>query len=84
MTDSKDPLVIRESLKCPHCGGLYPFNPGMVPTHDWPRPLRQVCPGSGQSPRKQGDKRLLGKDTARVTRNDEQVDALTGKRITND
>jgi hypothetical protein len=35
---------------CPHCGKLVKTAP-LVPTHDWPATIRQVCPGSGQIPR---------------------------------
>ena len=49
-------------LKCPHCGWTYPFRSGLVPTHDWPKPCRQVCPGKGQTPRGMADRRLLWKD----------------------
>lgn len=37
---------------CPHCGeevGL--AEGGLTEYHDWPKPTRQVCPGSGQNPR---------------------------------
>lgn len=58
---------------CPHCGWKY--DPGavpreggisaydLVPTHDWPQPCRQVCPGSRQTPRNaESDRRPLWKD----------------------
>ena len=38
---------------CPHCGeGFAKLNKGQIPTHDYPRPCRRVCPGSGQHPRR--------------------------------
>jgi hypothetical protein len=50
---------------CPHCGKV--FDPvkgdGSIPSHSWPEPLRQVCPGSGQHPRNPlTDRRPLWKD----------------------
>lgn len=58
---------------CPHCGWQYdqaaeekkrknPI-PGKVPTHDYPKMCRSVCPGSGQVPRNpETDNRPLWKD----------------------
>lgn len=58
--------------KCPHCGFEYrpadahwasqhPWD--AVPTHDFPKPCRAVCPGSGQHPRNAAsDRRPLWKD----------------------
>jgi len=37
---------------CPHCGEEFSATTGgKIITHDWPRPCRQVCPGSGQLPK---------------------------------
>lgn len=51
---------------CPHCGWTYqPDGDGwsLVPTHDFPKPARAVCPGSQQTPRNaQTDRRPLWKD----------------------
>lgn len=56
-------------LKCPHCGWTFRADDSMyqqtllVPYHDWPRPLRQVCPGAKQTPRNaESDHRPLWKD----------------------
>ncbi len=39
--------------ECPHCGEEFAkLNKGQIPTHDFPRPCRAVCPGSGQQPRR--------------------------------
>jgi hypothetical protein len=48
-------------IMCPHCGRIWPvesskeplgyLRPVLVPTHDYPRFCRQVCPGSDQLPR---------------------------------
>jgi len=50
---------------CPHCGELFApeIMTGLIPTHDFPKPCRTVCPGSGQHPRNSlSDKRPLWKD----------------------
>jgi hypothetical protein len=52
---------------CPHCGEIFEFaalrNGALIPTHEFPRPCRAVCPGSGQVPRNpDSDKRPLWKD----------------------
>lgn len=60
-------------LMCPHCGWKY--DPAdkrwgtkqlpheLVPTHDFPRMCRAVCPGSQQHPRNpETDRRPLWKD----------------------
>lgn len=36
---------------CPHCGEEVRLRHSLTATHDWPKPTRQVCPGSGQNPR---------------------------------
>lgn len=50
--------------QCPHCGEQFPAEQcdGLIPTHDFPRPCRAVCPGSGQTPRSVHDRRPLWKD----------------------
>lgn len=35
---------------CPHCGEAFPGRRDIIPTHDFPRPGRAVCPGSGLEP----------------------------------
>ena len=53
-------------MKCPNCGELLEpvLKRGVpvVPTHDFPRPCRAVCPGSGQLPREPSDASPLWKD----------------------
>lgn len=46
---------------CPHCGALLDVgSDGLTPYHDWPKPLRVVCPGSKQNPRRaESDARVL-------------------------
>lgn len=47
--------------QCPNCGEDFgKLNQGKIPTHDYPRPCRAVCAGSGQRPRRRG--RALWKD----------------------
>jgi hypothetical protein len=37
---------------CPHCGAVVAVSDGhLTDYHDWPKPTRQVCPGSKQIPR---------------------------------
>lgn len=63
--------------QCPHCGEQFPkLKEGKIPTHDWPRPCRQVCPGSGERPRANADtplykdNRLPPKTDPNTTSND--------------
>lgn len=57
-----------DKFKCPHCGWVYDpekhkFRFGAVPTHDFQKLCRSVCPGSSQAPRNaETDKRPLWKD----------------------
>lgn len=45
---------------CPHCGELFPDAAELIPTHDYPKPCRSVCPGSRQHPRNpESDRRPL-------------------------
>lgn len=47
---------------CPHCGEEFTkLKDGKIPTHDFPRPCRSVCRGSGQQPRRR-DKPLWKDD----------------------
>ena len=48
---------------CPHCGERFEGDGGgAVPTHDFPKPCRSVCPGSGKTPRLPGCVNPLWKD----------------------
>lgn len=57
-------------VMCPHCGELFGYRAlmksaiaGKIPTHDYQKPCRSVCPGSLQAPRNpQTDRRPLWKD----------------------
>lgn len=53
------------NMKCPDCGTLFEVDKlikGLIPTHDYPKPCRVVCPGSKHSPRSTADGRPLWKD----------------------
>jgi membrane protease subunit (stomatin/prohibitin family) len=40
---------------CPHCGDMVPLREeGTIKTHDFPKPCRSVCPGTGQRPTGKG------------------------------
>jgi len=57
--------VLGRTNKCPHCGQLFAhaeMRETLIPTHDYPRPCRSVCPGSKQIPRDVNDRRPLWKD----------------------
>ena len=42
----------RPSGICPHCGEKVPLRDnGTIETHDFPKPCRSVCPGSGSDTR---------------------------------
>ena len=55
-----------KEYKCPYCGKLFSKEElqdlALTPTHDFPAPCRQVCPGSRQYSRGLSDKRVLWKD----------------------
>jgi hypothetical protein len=45
---------------CPNCGEKFSeLKDGKIPSHDFPRPCRAVCCGSGQQPRSPSDTSLL-------------------------
>lgn len=49
--------------KCPNCGELFiKLKDGKIPTHDFPKPCRSVCRGSGEDSRPEKDERPLWKD----------------------
>jgi uncharacterized Zn-finger protein len=48
--------------QCPYCGERFAkLRDGKIPTHDFPKPARAVCRGSGEEP-KQHDDTPLWKD----------------------
>jgi ribosomal protein L37AE/L43A len=54
--------------ECPHCGESFnKLKNGKIPTHDFPKPCRQVCRGSGLDPR-DGDAPLYKDDPAQEGR----------------
>jgi len=45
----------KPTTQCPYCGeAFFVLKENAIPTHDFPRPCRQVCPGSGAQPRRRG------------------------------
>lgn len=55
-----------DNTKCPHCGEVWTnemlLDSKRVPEHDFPRPCRAICPGSGRFPLAANDPRPLEKD----------------------
>jgi hypothetical protein len=55
-------------MKCPYCGEEFDVGESgdsgdqLTPRHDFPRPCRSVCPGSGKPMRRIEDPWPLGKD----------------------
>lgn len=49
--------------QCPHCGERFSkLRGGKIPTHDFPRPCRQVCQGAGEEPKARSDTPLWKDD----------------------
>ncbi len=49
--DPQDPQPVSPAM-CPHCGEDVRLIDGhLTATHDYPKPFRVICPGSGQIPR---------------------------------
>lgn len=54
---------------CPNCGELFSsLKNSMIPTHDFPKPCRQVCRGSGQPPKSSADTPLWKDDPQQESR----------------
>lgn len=46
----------KPTATCPHCGEKFTsLKDGKIPTHDFPKPCRSVCPGSGEDPKHRED-----------------------------
>jgi hypothetical protein len=53
----------KPTATCPHCGDEFTkLKDGKIPTHDFPRPCRAVCPGSGEEPKAHKDTPLWKDD----------------------
>src|SRR3990167_814498 len=66
---------LNEPCVCQHCGEKFAtLKDGKIPTHDFPRPCRQVCRGSGLEPK--SDNSPLGKYAAFVTHEVTEADIL--------
>lgn len=56
---------MKPTATCPHCGEQFTkLKDGKIPTHDFPRPCRSVCRGSGQEPKQHADTPLWKDDPA--------------------
>lgn len=55
---------------CPHCGEEFTKlnKEGKIPTHDYPKPCRSVCRGSGNNPRSSDETPLWKDDPAQEGR----------------
>ncbi len=63
------PATERPVAECPHCGEAFTrLRDGRIPTHDFPRPCRAVCHGSGQLPKSSKDSPLWKDDPAQEGR----------------
>lgn len=63
------PMTEKPTATCPHCGEKFTsLKDGKIPTHDFPRPCRQVCRGSGQEPKAHDDTPLWKDDPAQEGR----------------
>lgn len=57
------PTATTPKAICPNCGEQFSkLKDGAIPTHDFPKPCRSVCKGSGAQPRGEKDDRPLWKD----------------------
>lgn len=51
---------MNDGMMCPHCGVLVGVTNGLTDYHDYPKPLRVICPGAKQNPRyAYSDRRIL-------------------------
>lgn len=63
MKYTNPPTVQKPTATCPHCGETFTsLKAGKIPTHDYPRPCRQVCRGSGEEPKAHADTPLWKDD----------------------
>lgn len=54
---------------CPNCGEQFTkLKDGAIPTHDFPKPCRAVCRGSGQQPKRRKDTPLWKDDSEQEVR----------------
>jgi hypothetical protein len=55
--------IEKPTATCPHCGEQFTrLKDGKIPTHDFPRPCRSVCRGSGEQPKQHKDTPLWKDD----------------------
>jgi endogenous inhibitor of DNA gyrase (YacG/DUF329 family) len=61
--------IKKPTATCPHCGEKFTkLKDGVIPTHDFPRPCRQVCRGSGEQPKQHADTPLWKDDPSQQGR----------------
>ncbi len=61
--------VEKAKVTCPYCGEMFPrLDAGKIPTHDFPKPCRSVCRGSGQVPKARNSTPLWKDDPAQQGR----------------
>lgn len=61
--------ITKPTATCPHCGEKFTsLKDGSIPTHDFPRPCRSVCPGSGEEPKARDDTPLWKDDPGQRAR----------------
>lgn len=61
--------IRQQTAVCPHCGEEFTkLKEGCIPTHDFPKPCRSVCPGSGERPKLNNDTPLWKDDPSQQAR----------------
>lgn len=61
--------MAKPTATCPHCGEAFTkLKDGKIPTHDFPKPCRSVCKGSGQEPKAHADTPLWKDDPKQEAR----------------
>lgn len=60
---------VKITATCPNCGEKFTqLNGGKIPTHDFPKPCRSVCRGSGEDPKHRADTPLWKDDPEQQAR----------------
>lgn len=66
---AKITAIEKPTATCPHCGEKFTsLKDSKIVTHDYPRPCRSVCPGSGQQPKMHADTPLWKDDPEQAGR----------------
>lgn len=62
-------MTTKPTAMCPNCGEKFTsLKDGKIPTHDFPKPCRSVCRGSGQPPKHNSGTPLWKDDPAQEQR----------------